>query len=62
HRAKHLVHQILTFSRQAGQGRKPTPVHLVVREALKLLRSTIPTSIEIRQSLNTEATILADPT
>ncbi|MDR4460469.1 MAG: response regulator [Nitrospirales bacterium] len=62
HRAKHLVLQILTFSRQAGQGKKPTPLHMVVREALKLLRSTIPTTIEIRQSLKTEATILADPT
>jgi len=62
HRAKHLVLQILTFSRQAGQGKKPTPIHMVVREALKLLRSTIPNTIEIRQSLKTEATILADPT
>ena len=62
HRAKHLVLQILTFSRQAGQGKKPTPIHMVVREALKLLRATIPTTIEIRQSLKTEATILADPT
>jgi PAS domain S-box-containing protein len=62
HRAKHLVLQILTFSRQAGQGKKPTPIHMVVREALKLLRATIPSTIEIRQSLKTEATILADPT
>lgn len=62
HRAKHLVLQILTFSRQAGQGKRLTPIHMVVREALKLLRSTIPTTIEIRQSLKTEATILADPT
>ncbi len=62
HRAKHLVLQILTFSRQAGQGKKPTPLHMVVRETLKLLRSTIPMTIEIRQALKTEATILADPT
>ena len=62
HRAKHLVLQILTFSRQAGQGKKPTPIHMVIREALKLLRATIPSTIEIRQSLETEATILADPT
>lgn len=62
HRAKHLVLQILTFSRQAGQGKKPTPLHRVVREALKVFRSTIPTTIEIRQALKTEATILADPT
>lgn len=62
HRAKHLVLQILTFSRQAGQGKKPTPIHMVVREALKLLRATIPSTIEIHQFLKTEATILADPT
>ena len=62
HRAKHLVLQILTFSRQAGQGKKPTPIHMVVREALKLLRATIPSTIEIHQLLKTEATILADPT
>jgi len=62
HRAKHLVLQILTFSRQAGQGKKPTPIQMVIREALKLLRATIPSTIEIRQSLKTEATILADPT
>lgn len=62
HRAKHLILQILTFSRQAGQGKKPTPIHMVVRETLKLLRATIPSTIEIRQSLKTEATVLADPT
>lgn len=62
HRAKHLVLQILTFSRQAGQGKKPIPIHMVIREALKLLRATIPSTIEIHQSLKTEATILADPT
>lgn len=62
HRAKHLVLQILTFSRQAFQGKKPTPIHMVIREALQLLRPSIPSTIEIRQSLKTEATILADPT
>jgi PAS domain S-box-containing protein len=62
HRAKHLVLQILTFSRQTGQGKKPTPIHMVVGESLKLLRATIPSTIEIRQSLKTEATVLADPT
>ncbi len=62
HRAKHLVLQILAFSRQSGQGKKPTPIHTVIQEALKLLRATIPTSIEIRQSLMTEASVLADST
>ncbi len=62
HRAKHLVLQILAFSRQSGQGKNPTPIHTVIQEALKLLRATIPTSIEIRQSLMTEASVLADST
>ena len=62
HRAKHLVLQILAFSRQSGQGKKPTPIHTVIQEALKLLRATIPTSIEIRQSLMTEASVFADST
>ncbi len=62
HRAKHLVLQILAFSRQSGQAKKPTPIHTVIQEALKLLRATIPSTIEIRDSLMTQASVLADPT
>lgn len=62
HRAKHLVLQILAFSRQSSQGKKPTPIHAVIEEALKSLRATIPSTIEIRHSLMTEASVLADPT
>lgn len=62
HRAKHLVLQILAFSRQSGQGKKPILIHTVVQEALKLLRASIPSTIEFRQSLLAEASILADPT
>jgi signal transduction histidine kinase len=62
HRAKHLVLQILAFSRQSGQGKKPTPIHTVIQEALKLLRASIPSTIEIRHSLMTEASVLADST
>jgi len=47
HRAKDLVQQILTFSRQSGQERKPVKVHSIIKEALKLLRASIPASIEI---------------
>jgi two-component system sensor histidine kinase/response regulator len=46
HRAKDLVQQILTFSRQSGQERKPVKVHSIIKEALKLLRASIPASIE----------------
>ncbi|MCJ7599985.1 MAG: hypothetical protein MUO63_00630, partial [Desulfobulbaceae bacterium] len=35
----------------------------IIKEVLKLLRSTLPTTIEIRQDLlNPEASIIADPT
>lgn len=62
HRAKDLVRQILTFSRQYEQERKPVQLHLIVREVLKLLRASIPTTIDIQQHLETEGTVLADPT
>ncbi len=52
HRAKDLVQQILTFSRQSGQERKPVEVHLIIKEALKLLRASIPASIEIINNID----------
>jgi signal transduction histidine kinase len=51
-RAKDLVQQILTFSRQSGQERKPVKVQSVIEEALKLLRASIPASIEIKSSID----------
>jgi signal transduction histidine kinase/ActR/RegA family two-component response regulator len=62
HRAKHLVLQILAFSRQSGQAKKPIPIYTVIQEALKLLRASIPSTIEIHPSLMTEASVLADAT
>jgi len=52
HRAKDLVQQILTFSRQSGLERKPVKVHLIIKEALKLLRASIPASIEIINNID----------
>jgi signal transduction histidine kinase len=51
-RAKDLVQQILTFSRQSGQERKPVKVHSIIKEALKLLRASIPASIEIKSNID----------
>ncbi len=62
HRAKHLVKQILTFSRQSGQERQSIDIHLIVKEALKLLRATIPSTIEIRQNILSQSAAMADPT
>ncbi len=62
-RARDLVKQILAFSRQAPHEKKPFQPHLVVQEALKLLRASLPSTIEIREDIPAECgTLLADPT
>lgn len=64
-RAKDLVNRILTFCRQGEQERTPVMMALVVEEVLKLLRSTLPTTIEIHQDIAIPSDgmrVLADPT
>jgi PAS domain S-box-containing protein len=62
-RAKDLVQQILTFSRHTLPTRQPLRLHLLVHETLRLLRATLPSTIDIRTALNTTSgTVLADPT
>jgi len=60
-RARGLVRQILTFSRKKQTEQVVLQVNLVVKEALKLIRSSIPTTIEITQDIATQAAILTDP-
>lgn len=61
-RAKSLVKQILTFSRQQEQEKMPVHVGSIVKEALKLLAVTLPKNIEISRHILTEADlVLADP-
>ena len=63
HRAKELVQQILAFSRMSEQEKRPIDLRLIVNEALKLLRASIPTTIEISQKIAKKDTaVLADPT
>ena len=63
HRAKNLVKQILTFGRQSKQQRLPLRVGPVLKETMKLLRSSLPTTIEMRQSINVAHDVaLTDPT
>ena len=62
-RAKYLVKQILTFSRQADQDLKPLQVQSIVKEVLKLIRSSLPTTIEIHQNIsNTCGFVMANAT
>jgi len=62
-RAKELVQQILMFSRQNCQERKPLKVQNVIKEALKLLRATIPATVEINCDVGQDCgPIMGDPT
>jgi len=61
-RAKELVRQILTFSRKNEQEMVPLKVSLIVKETLKLLRSSIPTTIEIQSKIDSEKQTVSDPT
>jgi CheY-like chemotaxis protein len=62
-RAKDLVGQILAFSRQTEQDKKPTRVLPIISETCRFLRASLPASIQIVQKFQTEEDlILADPT
>ncbi|MGO9375756.1 MAG: ATP-binding protein [Syntrophobacteraceae bacterium] len=63
-RAKDLVKQILVFSRMKRyQERVHVEIGPVIKDALKLLRASLPTTIVIRQNIEIEtSTALADPT
>ena len=61
-RARELVKQILAFARQSDEALKPIRIDKVAMEALKLIRSTIPTTIEIRQKIESDSLIMGNPT
>jgi signal transduction histidine kinase/ActR/RegA family two-component response regulator len=62
-RAKELVQQILMFSRQNDQERQPMKVQNLIKEALKLLRATIPATVEINCDVGQDCgPIMGDPT
>ncbi|MDX2502097.1 MAG: ATP-binding protein, partial [Deltaproteobacteria bacterium] len=61
-RAKDLVRQILTFSRQRKSELLPVKVSLIINEALKLLRASLPATIKIRHYLKSNLSVLTDPT
>ena len=62
-RAADLVKQILTFSRRSDQQLQPLAVQLIVIEALKLLRASIPSTIAFKQEIDPNCgLVLADAT
>ena len=62
-RAKDVVRHILSFARKTLAERKPIQISTIIKDSLKLMRASIPTTIEIRQEIAcTTEMILADPT
>jgi signal transduction histidine kinase len=60
--SKELVRQILAFSRQGEQEKKSVQVGLIVKEAMNMLRASLPSSIEIKVDVASTAFVFADPT
>ncbi len=62
-RAKELVSQILAFSRTESYQEKPLDLAPVIKEALKLLRSTIPSTVSMEKDIVVgKGKVVADPT
>ncbi len=61
-RAKELVQQILAFARRSDERIKPIQVRAIVKETIKLIRSSLPATISIEQNIASDASILGNPT
>ena len=61
-KATDLVQQILTFSRKTEHIKKLFQLSREVKDAVRLIRSTIPSNIEIKEDIASPAIVLADPT
>jgi PAS domain S-box-containing protein len=61
-RAKDLVRQILAFARQSEEKVKPVRVDHIIDEVLQFIRSSIPTTIEIKKKIDSHSLILGNKT
>ncbi len=61
---KDLVKQITTFSRQSEQKRKSVKIAPVIKEALKLLKASLPSTIQVVENIEDDSSgvVMADPT
>ena len=60
--ARDMVKQILAFSRQSKHERKPIQVRHIIKEALKMLRASLPATIKIQQKIEKNTGVIeADP-
>lgn len=61
-RAKELVKQILTFARQSEEEIIPIKIKSIAKEVLNFMRSSIPSTIQINLNIQSDATIMGNPT
>ncbi len=61
-RATDLVKQILCFCRESDEKSEPVKIRKICKEVLKLLRATLPATIEIRHEFVETNPVLANPT
>jgi signal transduction histidine kinase/CheY-like chemotaxis protein len=62
-RAKDLVKQILAFSRKSEKEERPLQISVVLKETLKMLRASLPSTIELRQYIPADLpAVIGDPT
>jgi len=59
-RARDLVKQILAFARQSDEEQKPLKVNIIANEVLNLIRSTIPTTIEVKENIQSHSVIMGN--
>ncbi len=62
-RAKDLIRKVLLLPHQKDVDRNPVALHLIVREAVRLVQSSLPPTIELRQEIDPASGLVqADPT
>ena len=61
-RAKELVRQILAFARRSGEEIRPIQVGAITREVIRFIRSSIPTTIELKHHIDRDTMIMGNAT
>lgn len=61
-RAKELVNQILAFARQSDEKHTPIQIRFIIKEVIKFIRSSTPTTIEIKQNIESDSSIIGNAT
>jgi CHASE2 domain-containing sensor protein/nitrogen-specific signal transduction histidine kinase/CheY-like chemotaxis protein len=60
-RAANLIMQILSFSRQTEQEKIPVMIRPIIKEVLKLLKATLPPTIELKENITGKQKVNGDP-